>query len=99
MSQEKKTSKLSVAKYRATLASSGLDHDTIETLVKTAQANGTVTETSRGKIDLLRDNFPKFKEIETMLNEFIATEKDGINQIFVDNGHDKLNKISFNISK
>jgi ABC-type uncharacterized transport system YnjBCD substrate-binding protein len=99
MARDRKPAKLSVSKYRATLKSSGLDHDTIETLVKTAQANGTVTETSRGKIDLLRDNFPKFKEIETMLNEFVATEKDGINQVFVDNGHDKLNKISFNISK
>lgn len=99
MSQEKKTSKLSVAKYRATLASSGLDPDTIETLVKTAQANGTVTEQSRGKIDLLRDNFSKFKEIETMIDEFVSTEIDNINQIFVDGGHDKLKKITLNVTK
>ena len=99
MAQERKPAKLSVSKYRATLKSSGLDQDTIDTIVKNAQANGTVTETSRGKIDLLRDNFPKFKEIETMIDEFVSTEIDNINQVFVDGGHEKLKKITLNVTK
>ena len=99
MARDRKPAKLSVSKYRATLKSSGLDQDTIDTLVKTAQANGTVTETSRGKTELLRDNFPKFKEIETMLNEFVTTYQDEIDAVLVGGGHDKLKKATINISK
>ena len=92
-------SKTSEKQFRLSLQSAGLDKDQIDMLTKNAQRAGTVTTTSRGKLDTLRNSFPEFAEICEQLEVFELENKEEIDRILVENGFPPLAKMSINIAK
>ena len=85
--------------FRLSLSSAGMDKEMIDNLVRKAQKAGTVTTTSRGKLDVLRANFPEFAEICERLERFEAENKEEIDRIMTDNGFPTVSKMSVNVAK
>ena len=54
--------KISEKQFRLSLSSVDMDKEVIDELVRKAQLAGTVTSTSRGKLDVLKANFPALIE-------------------------------------
>ena len=92
-------SKTSEKQFRLSLQSAGLDKEQIDTLTKNAQRAGTVTTTSRGKLDVLRARFPEFAEICEQLERFEAENKEEIDRIMTENGFPSVAKMSINVAK
>ena len=92
-------SKTSEKQFRLSLQSAGLDKDQIDMLTKNAQRAGTVTTTSRGKLDVLKNNFPEFTEICERLERFEAENKKEIDTFMTDNGFPPVAKMSINVAK
>ena len=98
--KETKMSKLNRKQFRKTLEASGtLDKNAIDVIIANGIASGTVTSASRGKIDVLRSNFPEFNEICEHLEVFEATMKDEINECMDREGFPRVSKMSVNVAK
>ena len=93
-------SKLNRKQFRETLEASGtLDKNAIDAIIANGVASGTVTSASRGKIDVLRSNFPEFNEICEQLEVFETTMKDEINECMDREGFPRVSKMSVNVAK
>jgi len=91
--------KTSEKQFRLSLSSAGMDKELIDDLVKKAQKAGTVTTTSRGKLETLRNSFPEFAEICERLERFEAENKEEIDRIMVEEKFPPVAKMSINIAK
>ena len=91
--------KTSEKQFRLSLSSAGMYKELIDDLVRKAQLAGTVTTTSRGKLDVLRANFPEFAEICEQLEVFEAENKAEIDRIMIENGFPPVSKMSINVAK
>ena len=91
--------KTSEKQFRLSLSSAGMDKELIDDLVRKAQLAGTVTTTSRGKLDTLKTSFPEFAEICEQLEVFELENKEEIDRIMVENGFPPVSKMSINVAK
>ena len=92
-------SKTSEKQFRLSLKSAGLDKEQIDILTLNAQKANTVTTTSRGKLDVLKNNFPEFTEICERLERFEAENKKEIDTFMTVNGFPPVAKMSINVAK
>ena len=92
-------SKTSEKQFRFSLQSAGLDKDQIDMLTKNAQRAGTVTSTSRGKLDVLKNRFPEFAEICERLERFESENTMEIDEVMIENGFPSVAKMSINVAK
>jgi len=97
--KETKMAKLVQKQLRATLIASGLDTVKVEAIVADGIKAGTVSSATRGKIDVLRSNFPEFNEICEQLEVFETTMRDEINECMEKNGFPRVSKMSVNVAK
>ena len=96
---KKPKAKTSEKQFRLSLSSAGIDKELIDDLVKKAQNAGTVTTTSRGKLDVLRASFPEFAKICEQLEHFEAENKEEIDKIMIREGLPLVAKMSINVAK
>ena len=102
MSQVQNTAKpkpLSNKAFRIALQESGVPQEQIDVLVAQGIKNGAVSKSSSGKLNVLRDAFPTFEEIENELHRWFEANKDEIDSVLTSNGFDKAKKISVNVNK
>ena len=94
-----KTKPLSNKAFRLALEVAGTPKEEIDILVANAVERGAITKSSSGKLNVLRDAFPTFAEIESELNTWFKSNKDEIDRVLTSNGFDKAKKISVNVNK
>jgi hypothetical protein len=94
-----KTKPLSNKAFRLALEVAGTPKEEIDVLVANAVKSGAITKSSSGKLNVLRDAFPTFAEIESKLNTWFLSNKDKIDEVLTSNGFDKAKKISVNVNK
>jgi hypothetical protein len=94
-----KTKPVSNKAFRIALQKSGVPQEQIDVLVAQGIKNGAVSKSSSGKLNVLRDAFPTFEEIENKLNTWFLSNKDKIDEVLTSNGFDKAKKISVNVNK
>tara|TARA_R100000353_G_scaffold115768_1_gene82753 strand:- start:4 stop:312 length:309 start_codon:yes stop_codon:yes gene_type:complete len=94
-----KTKPLSNKAFRLALEVAGTPKEEIDVLVANAVERGAITKSSSGKLNVLRDAFPTFAEIENQLNGWFESNKDEIDSVLTSNGFDKAKKISVNVNK
>ena len=94
-----KTKPLSNKAFRLALEVAGTPKKEIDVLVANAVERGAITKSSSGKLNVLRDAFPTFAEIENQLNEWFESNRDEIDRILKANGFDKAKKVSVNVNK
>jgi len=102
MSQVQNTPKqkpLSNKAFRLALERAGRPQEEIDILVADAVKSGAITKSSSGKLNVLRDAFPTFEEIENELHRWFEANKDEIDSVLTSNGFDKAKKISVNVNK
>ena len=97
--KETKMAKIVQKQLRATLIASGLDTVKVEEIVADGIKAGTVSSATRGKIDVLRSNFPEFNEICDMLERFETMRKKEVNECMEINGFPRVSKMSVNVAK
>jgi len=94
-----KTKPLSNKAFRLALEVAGTPKEEIDVLVANAVERGAITKSSSGKLNVLRDAFPTFAEIESKLNTWFEANKDEIDRVLKANGFEKAKKISVNVNK
>jgi len=94
-----KTKPLSNKAFRLALEVAGTPKEEIDILVANAVERGAITKTSSGKLNVLRDAFPTFEEIENELHRWFEANKNEIDSVLTSNGFDKAKKISVNVNK
>ena len=102
MSQVQNTPKqkpLSNKAFRLALERAGRPQEEIDILVADAVRSGAITKSSSGKLNVLRDAFPTFAEIENELHRWFESNRDEIDRVLKGNGFEKAKKISVNVNK
>ena len=94
-----KTKPLSNKAFRLALEKAGRPQEEIDILMADAVRSGAITKSSSGKLNVLRDAFPTFAEIESKLNTWFLSNKDEIDRVLKANGFEKAKKISVNVNK
>ena len=94
-----KTKPLSNKAFRLALERAGRPQEEIDILVADAVRSGAITKSSSGKLNVLRDAFPTFAEIENELHRWFESNRDEIDRVLKGNGFEKAKKISVNVNK
>ena len=97
--RSKKMSKISNTAFRASLMASGLDNETVEKLVNNAVKAGTVSGTSRGKIDVLVATSERFRAVKRELEMIMLEEGEMLDKALEKAGHPPIKKLSINVAK
>ena len=95
----KKPKPLSNKAFRLALDLAGTPKEEIELLVSNAIDRGAVTKSSSGKLDVLRNAFPEFAELEAKLHTWFEANREEIDAVLSSNGFEKAKKISVNVAK